>query len=164
MECCHRVPIVPCPANALHVFSTAVSCPNQCNREIATDLHMSVRAPVCEKWCSIADPRGQRGVDGAGFDRRKVWQNSVCDRAPSAPSRAKWRFTPSKSAMWRRFTPLYCLPESVGAPPISATESDQHLMWRYRLGTKASHDTIGWNSPGSGERLANETIGVGDDE
>ena len=32
--------------------STAVSCPNQRNREIATVLHMSVRAPVCEKWRS----------------------------------------------------------------------------------------------------------------
>jgi hypothetical protein len=43
---------------------------------------------------------------------------AVCDRAPSAPTGAKWRFGPSKSAaISRQFAPLYCLPESLGAPP-----------------------------------------------
>src|SRR4029077_19741618 len=36
---------------------------------------MSGRAPVCEKWRSIGDWRGRRRLDGAGFHRRKVWQN-----------------------------------------------------------------------------------------
>jgi hypothetical protein len=52
---------------------------------------------------------------------------AVCDRAPSAPTGAR---------IHRR-------------TPISATESVERLMWRYRLGIGASHDTIGWKSPGS---------------
>jgi hypothetical protein len=30
---------------------------------------------------------------------------------------------------------------------MSATDSDEHLMWRYRLGTTVEHDTIGCNTP-----------------
>jgi len=47
---------------------------DQRNREIATVLHMSVRAPGSEKWRSIGDWRGRRRLDGGGFHRRKVWQ------------------------------------------------------------------------------------------
>jgi len=48
---------------------------NQRNREISTVLHMSGRAPVCEKWRSIGDWRARRRLDAAAFHRRKVWQN-----------------------------------------------------------------------------------------
>jgi hypothetical protein len=89
---------------------------------------------------------------------------AVCDRAPSAPSKAKGRFRPSKKRYLASFH-TNLLPARIRwRTLISATESDAHLVERYRLGTRASHDTIGCNSPGSSERLANETIGVGDDE
>ena len=30
--------------------------------------------------------------------------------------------------------------------PMPATESDEHLLWRYRLGTGVKHATIGWRN------------------
>jgi hypothetical protein len=48
---------------------------NQRNREIATVLHLSVRAPSYEKWRYVGNWRGCRRLDGVGFHRRKVWED-----------------------------------------------------------------------------------------
>ena len=49
---------------------------NQRNREIATVLHLSVRVPSYEKWRYVGNWRGWRRLDGVGFHRRKVWEDS----------------------------------------------------------------------------------------
>ena len=88
----------------LSTVSTAVSCPNQCNREIMTVLHISVRAPVCEKRRSIAGSGGRRRLDGAGFHRRKIRQNGGLRSSTVGSHQGRnGALSPRKSAIFRHF-------------------------------------------------------------